>query len=49
MLERLDRAGLHADVARAFTEAAARTRNEGERTRLQRRAGENPRHASKPG
>jgi len=36
----LDRAGRHAEAAEAFTEAAARTRNEGERTVLQRRAEE---------
>jgi RNA polymerase sigma factor (sigma-70 family) len=37
----LERAGLHADAAEAFTEASARTRNEGERALLQRRAAEN--------
>ena len=37
----LERAGLHADAAEAFTEAATRTRNEGERVVLQRRAEEN--------
>ena len=37
----LERAGLHAEAATAFTEAARRTRNEGERTVLQRRADEN--------
>jgi predicted RNA polymerase sigma factor len=37
----LERAGLHADAADAFTEAAARTRNEAERSVLQRRADEN--------
>jgi RNA polymerase sigma factor (sigma-70 family) len=34
----LERAGLHAHASEAFTEAAARTRNEGERAVLQRRA-----------
>jgi RNA polymerase sigma factor (sigma-70 family) len=34
----LERAGLHAQAAAAFTEAAACTRNEGERTVLRRRA-----------
>jgi predicted RNA polymerase sigma factor len=34
----LERAGLHTEAAAAFTEAAARTRNEGERAVLQRRA-----------
>ena len=37
----LERAGLHADAAEAFTEAAAHTRNGGERAVLQRRAEEN--------
>ncbi len=37
----LERAGLHSEAAAAFTEAAGRTRNEGERTVLQRRAAEN--------
>jgi predicted RNA polymerase sigma factor len=37
----LERAGRHAEAGRAFTVAAARTRNEGERALLQRRAGEN--------
>jgi len=36
-----ERVGLHADAAAAFIEAAARTRNESERTLLQRRAQEN--------
>jgi RNA polymerase sigma factor (sigma-70 family) len=45
----LERAGLHADAAQAFTEAAARTRNEGERALLLRRAGENLGRVSKPG
>jgi RNA polymerase sigma factor (sigma-70 family) len=34
----LERAGQHADAAKAFIEAAGRTRNEGERALLQRRA-----------
>ena len=37
----LERAGLNADAAKAFTEAARRTRNHGERGVLQRRAEEN--------
>ena len=37
----LERSGQHADAAEAFTEAAARTRNEGERAVLRRRAAEN--------
>ena len=37
----LERAGLNADAAKAFTEAARRTRNHGERDVLQRRAEEN--------
>lgn len=37
----LERAGLHREAAEAFTEAAARTRNAGERTVLLRRAEEN--------
>jgi predicted RNA polymerase sigma factor len=45
----LERAGLHADAAQAFSEAAARTRNEGERALLLRRAGENLGRVSKPG
>jgi RNA polymerase sigma factor (sigma-70 family) len=44
-----ERAGLHADAAQAFTEAAARTRNEGERALLLRRAEENVGRVSKPG
>ncbi len=36
----LERAGRHAEAAAAFTEAAARTRNAGERTVLERRAAE---------
>ncbi|MFL6160310.1 MAG: RNA polymerase sigma factor [Marmoricola sp.] len=41
----LERAGLHSAAAEAFTEAARRTRNEGERTLLERRAGDNRRAA----
>ena len=37
----LERAGLNAQAGEAFTEAAARTSNEGERAVLQRRATEN--------
>jgi RNA polymerase sigma factor (sigma-70 family) len=37
----LERAGLHTEASEAFAEAAARTRNEGERAVLQRRAREN--------
>ena len=44
----LERAGLHARAAEAFTEAAARTGNDGERAVLQRRAQENLRSASGP-
>jgi RNA polymerase sigma factor (sigma-70 family) len=44
-----ERAGVHADAAQAFTEAAARTRNDGERALLLRRAEENLGRASKPG
>jgi RNA polymerase sigma factor (sigma-70 family) len=44
-----ERAALHADAAQAFTEAAARTRNEVERALLQRRAEENLGRVSKPG
>jgi predicted RNA polymerase sigma factor len=44
-----ERAGLHADAADAFTEAAARTRNKPERALLQRRADENLARASKSG
>jgi RNA polymerase sigma factor (sigma-70 family) len=40
--------GLHTDAAEAFTLAAARTRNEGERALLQRRAAENLSRVSKP-
>jgi RNA polymerase sigma factor (sigma-70 family) len=45
----LERAGLHLEAAEAFTQAAARTRNEGERAVLQRRAEENLRRVSKSG
>jgi RNA polymerase sigma factor (sigma-70 family) len=44
-----ERAGLHADARDAFTEAAARTRNEGERVLLHRRAAENLARMPKPG
>ena len=37
----LERSGLHAQASGAFTDAAARTRNEGERAVLLRRAAEN--------
>ena len=37
----LERAGRHADAATAFAEAAGRTRNDGERRLLRRRAEEN--------
>jgi predicted RNA polymerase sigma factor len=37
----LERAGQHGDAAKAFTEAATHTRNEGERALLERRAAEN--------
>ena len=43
----LERAGLHSEAAAAFTEAARRTRNEGERMVLQRRAEENLARVSK--
>ncbi len=42
----LERAGLHAEAAEAFTEATRRTRNEGERALLQRRSEENQGRAS---
>jgi len=42
----LERAGLHAQAGEAFTEAAGRTRNEGERAVLHRRAAENGARAS---
>jgi RNA polymerase sigma factor (sigma-70 family) len=45
----LERAGEHAGAARAFAEAAAHTRNEGERALLHRRAAENLMRASKAG
>jgi RNA polymerase sigma factor (sigma-70 family) len=45
----LERAGEHAGAAKAFIEAAAHTRNEGERALLQRRAEANLERASKPG
>ncbi|MEA2609407.1 MAG: hypothetical protein QOJ75_1650, partial [Chloroflexota bacterium] len=45
----LERAGQHAGAAKAFIEAAAHTRNEGERALLQRRAATNLERASKPG
>ncbi len=43
-----ERNGLHADAAKAFIEAAARTRNEGERALLQRRAEDNLGRLPKP-
>ena len=43
----LERAGLHAQASEAFTEAAARTRNEGERAVLRRRAALNLTRASR--
>jgi RNA polymerase sigma factor (sigma-70 family) len=45
----LARAGLHADAVEAFTEAAGRTRNAGERTLLEKRAAESRAAMSKPG
>jgi RNA polymerase sigma factor (sigma-70 family) len=45
----LERAGLYADAADAFTEAAARSRNEAERAVLHRRAAENLARASQSG
>ena len=45
----LERAGQHAGAAKSFIEAAAHTRNEGERALLQRRAAANLERASKPG
>jgi predicted RNA polymerase sigma factor len=45
----LERAGQHAAAAQAFTEAVAHTRNEGERTLLQRRAATNLERVSNPG
>ena len=44
----LEEAGLYAEAGDAFTEAAARTKNEGERTLLRRRAESNRAHASEP-
>jgi predicted RNA polymerase sigma factor len=43
----LERAGLHAQASEAFTEAAARTRNESERALLHRRAAMNLTRVSK--
>jgi RNA polymerase sigma factor (sigma-70 family) len=43
-----EQSGLHADAAEAFTEAASRTRNEGERALLHRRAAVNRERVSKP-
>jgi len=45
----LERAGQHAGAAEAFTEAAQRTRNEGERAIFRRRAEENRRDVSRSG
>ena len=45
----LERAGLHAQASEAFTEAAARTRNESERAVLHRRAEQNRARASASG
>jgi predicted RNA polymerase sigma factor len=45
----LERAGRHAAAATAFSQAAARTRNEGERALLQRRAAANLERTSIPG
>ncbi|MET0999807.1 MAG: RNA polymerase subunit sigma-24, partial [Marmoricola sp.] len=44
----LERAGLHAEASEAFTQAAARTRNESERSLLRRRAELNLTRVSKP-
>jgi predicted RNA polymerase sigma factor len=44
----LERAGLHAEAAEAFAEAADLTRNEGERAVLHRRAEQNQTRASRP-
>jgi RNA polymerase sigma factor (sigma-70 family) len=44
----LERAGLHAPACEAFTEAASRTGNAGERTVLQRRADQNRSRGSDP-
>jgi RNA polymerase sigma factor (sigma-70 family) len=43
-----EQSGLYADAAEAFTEAAARTRNEGERALLHRRAADNRGRVSTP-
>ena len=45
----LERAGLRAEAAQAFAEAAARSRNDAERAVLQHRAEENRAHVSKSG
>jgi RNA polymerase sigma factor (sigma-70 family) len=45
----LDRVGRHAEAAEAFAEAAARTRNEGERTLLLRRVEDSRARMSNPG
>jgi predicted RNA polymerase sigma factor len=45
----LERAGLHAQAGQAFTEAAARTRNESERAVLRRRAERNLTRVPKSG
>jgi predicted RNA polymerase sigma factor len=45
----LERAGLHAQASEAFTEAAARTRNESERAVLNRRAEQNLARSSTSG
>ncbi|MCX6397173.1 MAG: RNA polymerase sigma factor [Propionibacteriales bacterium] len=45
----LERAGQHAGAAEAFTEAARRTRNGGERTLLEKRAEKNRAAVSEPG
>jgi predicted RNA polymerase sigma factor len=45
----LERAGQHTDAAKAFSEAAAATRNEGERALLNRRADDNVGRESTPG
>ena len=44
----LERAGLNAQASEAFSEAAMRTRNEGERTVLRHRAAQNLERASRP-
>jgi RNA polymerase sigma factor (sigma-70 family) len=43
-----EQSGLHADAAEAFLQAATRTRNEGERALLHRRAADNRGRMSKP-